>query len=587
MRRRSMSLSSLLPIVLVGCWSVAFGLDCSAQSKPQPEFRITGTLVSSAGGLPIAHGHMVLTPASLGSTGGVGRRRFPAPSGDFETDEHGRFLMAVPSAGAWNVTASARGFVRQAYQEHEPYSTAVVLTREAPTMELRFVLSPEADITGAVLDEAGEPVRRAQVSLVAVRPPGPDRAEALATTRATASTDDRGVYEFAGLAPGDYRVCVQAQPWYAVAAGSMRAFQAPGTRAGENDGPPPDPSLDVTYPLTWFPGVEDQDAAETLTLRAGDTRQADFHLLPMPSIHLLINPPRSADAGAVGRGIPMVPLIQRVGLGAGAQPFVSISFRREEGGQIDVGGLSPGLYQVRVGGPGQETRSSVVKVNAGSAETLDLGGATNEARVTVRIDGLPEAEARSVEVSLIDPETRRSVLSSDRFPVSGNVRLQRRNVAATRTLEVPPGRYEVMLEGRPELYLAGISARGAEARGRMVTLPAGESGLTLHVTSGRATLSGVANFEGKPSVGAMVLLVPATLGDPGAIAVLRRDQSNTDGSFDLPEVIPGQYILVAIDHGWGINWSDASTLRRYLTQGVPLDLTAGANVKQNVAAQAP
>jgi len=120
-----------------------------------------------------------------------------------------------------------------------------------------------------------------------------------------------------------------------------------------------------------------------------------------------------------------------------------------------------------------------------------------------------------------------------------------------------------------------------------VTVAAGESTLTVHVASGRATLSGIATLDGKPSVGAMVLLVPITIEDPNSIAILRQDQTNTDGSFDLANVIPGQYILVAIDDGWQINWGDPSTLRHYLMQGVPVDLRSSAIVKENITAQAP
>jgi hypothetical protein len=36
-----------------------------------------------------------------------------------------------------------------------------------------------------------------------------------------------------------------------------------------------------------------------------------------------------------------------------------------------------------------------------------------------------------------------------------------------------------------------------------------------------------------------------------------------------------------------VNWGDASTLRRYLMQGVPLELKSSAVVKQNVEAQSP
>ena len=110
--------------------------------------------------------------------------------------------------------------------------------------------------------------------------------------------------------------------------------------------------------------------------------------------------------------------------------------------------------------------------------------------------------------------------------------------------------------GRPNIFLTGLTAKGAETAGRYVTVGAGESTLTVHVASGRASLSGVATLDGKPCVGAMVLLVPITIEDRNSITVLLRDQTNTDGSFDLANIIPGQYILVAIDHGWQINWGD-------------------------------
>jgi hypothetical protein len=138
------------------------------------------------------------------------------------------------------------------------------------------------------------------------------------------------------------------------------------------------------------------------------------------------------------------------------------------------------------------------------------------------------------------------------------------------------------------VYLMGVTAKGgAEIVGSYVTVPAGASTLTLHVATGRAKLSGVASREDKPVLGALVLLVPATLDDPGSLKTVVREQTNTDGSFEVPDIIPGQYILAVIDRGWEINWSDRSTLLRYLPQGVPVDLAPGANAKQNVTAIEP
>jgi hypothetical protein len=238
-------------------------------------------------------------------------------------------------------------------------------------------------------------------------------------------------------------------------------------------------------------------------------------------------------------------------------------------------------------------------VTANSARTLDLSTPSRDmARITLRLDGVVDSEANSnsraernggVQVTLIDTDTHRGSFSSNGNQAGGpNLgRRDPRDPSVDRILEVPPGRYEVVLQGRPNIFLTGLTAKGAEVAGRYVTVGAGDSTLTVHAASGRASLSGVASLDGKPSVGAMVLLVPITIEDPNSITMLRQDQTNTDGSFEVANIIPGEYILIAIDHGWQINWGDPSTLRRYLMQGVPVELKSSAIVKQNITAQTP
>ena len=159
--------------------------------------------------------------------------------------------------------------------------------------------------------------------------------------------------------------------------------------------------------------------------------------------------------------------------------------------------------------------------------------------------------------------------------------------APDRSISLQPGRYEVTLNGVDDLHLTGIEAKGATATGRTVTIAGGAPVLTLHVAGGRAAVTGFVQSHGKPTEGAMVLLVPATLGDPSGLDVTRRDQSNTDGSFNIGAVLPGAYILIAIDHGWDVNWSDPATLRQFLMRGVPLDLSNGGERKETVEVQSP
>lgn len=568
--------TSLLRLAFVGLVGITAGAQTPSPIQPKPAvpYGITGMVVSSIDQSPVPRCHLSAAPIVRGNA----NRRFFADSNAVDCDEHGHFSLPLPSAGSWRLTASARGFITQAYDEHELFSSAIVLTAAKPTMELQFQISPAATITGIVVDEAGEPVRTAQVSLQLVPPPGPDGAQRAGRIRSSSRTDDRGIYELPQVAPGDYRISVQAQPWYAVAA---RAQTQDATDSAQLD-----PSLDLAYPTTWFPGVDNPEQAETLTVHAGDTRQADFHLAPIPSVHLRILP-QPGMASVNGRPIVSAPMVQQIIPGVG-RIFVPVSVHTDSHGEVDVGGLAPGLYQIRISSVGQP-EGSLVDLTAGSVHTLDPNSSSNEARIAFHFDGLTESDSRSVQVNLIDTTTGQGTfLSNDGGGDMGSFRRRERSEPdADRTVEVLPGRYEVVLQGRPNLYLTGMTAKGAEVAGRYITVAAGSSTLTLHIASGRATITGIAIFQGKPSVGAMVLLVPTTIEDPNGLRILRRDQTNTDGSFDLADVIPGQYILVAIDHGWKINWGDPSTLRRYLTGGVPIDLTSAANVRQNLSAQAP
>jgi hypothetical protein len=563
-------------------------------SSVNTKYEITGVVINSVDRDPVPHCRLMATligrGGGFGNRQGGGNRQFPAPANGFDCDARGHFVVTLPSAGSWRLTASARGFVSQAYEEHALFSSAVVLTAEEPTKDLEFRISPEATIVGLVVDEAGEPVRNAQIALQTVPPPSPGGPQPLGTTRGNARTDDRGMYELANLAPGDYRLTVHAQPWYAAGGQPIRGSGSDAEPASL------DPSLDFAYPATWFPGVSDPALAETIVLHAGDTRQADFHLVPIPSIHIRILAPPRVNNGPNAPPVQAFPVVQQINSGEGGQNFAQVTTRFDQQGQIDVGGLTPGVYQVRLAGPNQEGHAAVVEVTANSTRTLDLSMPSRDmARITLRFDGLADLDSSSrgergggVQVTLIDRDTHGGSFFSGAEGGGNNfARRDQREPNADRTMEVPPGRYEVVLQGRPNIFLAGLTAKGAETAGRYVTVGAGESTLTVHVASGRASLSGIATLEGKPVVGAMVLLVPITIEDPNSITILLQDQTNTDGSFDLANIIPGQYILVAIDHGWQINWGDRSTLRRYLMQGVPVDLKSSAIVKQNLTAQAP
>jgi hypothetical protein len=55
--------------------------------------------------------------------------------------------------------------------------------------------------------------------------------------------------------------------------------------------------------------------------------------------------------------------------------------------------------------------------------------------------------------------------------------------------------------------------------------------------------------------------------------MFRRDQSDSDGSFVLRDVIPGTYTLIAVEDAWDFPWHQPDALHRYLEYGQ--NLTVG------------
>ena len=49
--------------------------------------------------------------------------------------------------------------------------------------------------------------------------------------------------------------------------------------------------------------------------------------------------------------------------------------------------------------------------------------------------------------------------------------------------------------------------------------------------------------------------------------LFRRDQSDSDGTFSLASVIPGEYTIVAIDDGWDLHWSEPGVIEHYVPKG--------------------
>ena len=582
MNRRS-PLSTVL--MLVATFLLPW-LATGQESKAAATYRITGTVVSSRDQSPVRRCQISVRPSDssgrMQAAGPFSNRQRRSVSNEFTTsaDASGHFSIDLPSAGMWVLSASAPGFRIQTYEHHEEFFSSIVLTSSARTYDAAFRLDPDSSISGYVIDEGGEPVRNARVGLYSTAVSFPNEAGPVSTARAMAQTDDRGHYELSGLAPGNYQISVQAEPWYA------QAMRGGGRATISGDASSANPALDVVYPITWLPGVTERSSAEIVSLKEGETRRADFNLVPAPAVHLRFaaSPTLTIGPGRDEGGLippPVIPLLQRVS--EGEPGGVNLSTRREANGQIDVGGLSPGLYRVGLGrgdAPVQFLRVT------GEQRSVDLSSAIPAADVAVHFEG--DAKGSRIQVTFTDIDSGAVFRSFGQGGGFGRFGEQGRTADdSERRIQVPPGRYRIVLATAEDLSLTGISIKGKTVPSRVITLESGSTTVSLQVASGRAVVSGFVRLDRRPVRAAMVMLVPATLGQAGDIDVLRRDQTNTDGSFALQGILPGEYILLAIDRGWNVNWHDPRTLQNYLLHGIPLVLNAGSTVKQDLEAQSP
>jgi hypothetical protein len=527
---KSLALSVLLMSALCLSGVAALAAPRSAnflQTTAGGESRIAGTVVSKTDGHPLPHARVTVMDA-----------KDPQKFLSMVTPDDGKFEFTGLPAGKYALEGAKRGFISAGYEQHDQFSTAIVTGAGLDTETLKLRLAPDAVISGRVLDEVGEPVRQASVTLYY-----DDHSRGIDQIHQSrgAQTDDQGAYELTPLQPGTYFLSASAKPWYAV-----HPISEP---EGQRESPHSiDRSLDVAYPVTYYPDVPDAESATPIPIRGGEHVQLDIHLNPVPALRLLFHVP---DNGKNGVSFPQL-----------QQPaFDSSTFVQSDGGRLispgllEITGVPAGRYNLRFLGPGQGAQMDGVDFTK-DGEEIDTS--RSEALSTVKVSVRIPAEAT------LPPRLIVGVRSGPRTSAvwtavnaKGEAEFQ----------QVAPGRYDVVVGSPGKPYsIAHMAAEGADASGHTLTVAAGSApSVSLTLVGGSVEVQGVAKRAGKAFAGAMVVLVPKN--PESERDLFRRDQSDLDGTFSLHGVIPGFYTLIAIENGWDLDWSQPGVIAAYRKHG--------------------
>ncbi len=327
---------SMRSFILFALFVAMISLSSAAQqSTPvqQRKFRVSGTVMG--GGSPVARARVFLSnvknPQNKRST-------IASDEGHFEFNQ-------IPT-GKYSLEGAKRGYVTQAYDQHDQFSTAIVTGAGIDTENLILSLMPAAILTVKVVDENAEPVRRATVTLHR-------EDHRLGTHRvvniATSTTDDLGECEFQRLLAGSYFVSVRATPWYAIHPPSRPPEgQSPFTPTADAVDAS---SFDVTYPITYFGDVTDSESASPLIIKSGDRAQVEIHLNPVTALHILVHATANGQ-----QGIALPSLQQSI--------FGNSVYAQNNGSQqitpgvFEISGVAPGKYEIAISRLGPDIRGA-------------------------------------------------------------------------------------------------------------------------------------------------------------------------------------------------------------------------------------
>jgi protocatechuate 3,4-dioxygenase beta subunit len=530
-----------------------------------PPLRIAGRVIDAITGQPLARASVTIDPSNSPNTPN------PPDSGRVgTTDEQGSFAFDGVSAGKYVLSASHRGYIAQAYQQHENFMTAIVVGPGLESENLIFGLRPGASISGTVADESDDPVRHADVMLFHQIFAGGRR-----RTRQVrqANTDDEGRYHFGHLDPGTYFVGVSTQPWYAQHARAVHVFTKYANQQTTEDTLQPvaeqNQALDVAYPMVFYSNATDLSSATPVPLHSGDMAIADFRMRPVPAVHVLVRIPATEPEQSTS-----VTVTQTVA--ENDTIFIQAQVNQVAPGLMEVTGVPQGRFNLALStqrGNGTTHRSQSVQLENDAEVDVTRSPSAVVVSGVLRVEdgsAVPQPARVRLRTSATGEIWDTAVSATGEFSFKDN--------------PVEPGNYEIMIIEPQGLFIRNLSSASAKTSGRSFEIARAEDvSVTINAAKGNGRITGVALKKGKPAPGVMIVLAPLDLKSNPAL--FRRDQSDSDGSFALNFVVPGRYTLMGIEDGWDLEWGEPSVLQRYIAGGESMQIAPNQKSEVSVKVQ--
>ena len=516
---------------------------------------IEGRIVSAVTGEPVRQANV--TVMLLPPTGGIGGRGRP-PGAAAASDADGRFKLENLPPGRYLLAAEKTGFLRQQYgaAPGQPAQSATPLSG-APgenIKDIEFRLTPQGIISGKVMDENGEPVPQAGVSVLR------QTAYFRSTTGGMReNTNALGEFLIGNLAPGKY------------------ILRAEYSRGRFGAGRPPKSVEGVpaeNYLPTYYPGTTDLDAAGSIAVSEGQQVSGIEIWLKKGRVYRV----RGQVAGmpADGASRMRLSLEPQKRMGGATMEFGGAMLGAD--GSFEFSSVQPGSYVVTAMGFAEGRRPQAFGMATVTVTDNDVDGVILQASVPVPITITGSVKVQGEEKAALQGSVILQPMGGFGFPGRGAPPARLQSDGTFQIEGVSRGKYYINVTGLPAgSYLKQVTAGGADVLDSGLDLSQADTAPAIEILVSRkaATIEGEVRHEDKPWPGASITLAP----EPLQLEQLRRQRTATsgaDGRFTLTGIAPGEYRLYAWEESVSLASVEPEDLKPYEADSVKVRVGEGA-----------
>jgi hypothetical protein len=531
----------------------------AATSKPEDRCVLQGRVVNALTGEPLKKASLRLIRVNTNPSDDSNQPGQQGYSTSSEAD--GNFKIENIEPGDYHLSGERTGYLNGQYgaKKTGQRGTTIALRAGQQMTNISFPLTPQAVISGKVIDQDGDPVNGAMVQLVAETW---QRGKLRHMPRNGSNTNDLGEYRIANVRPGKYYLVVQRVRWM------------------PNAEPPPEPGKPDIRPVrTYYPEAPNLESATQLDVRAGqDLTGMNIQLISAATYHI-----RGKVVGNVGEGIA-----DQMNINATGRDQDDMMFMFGGGGTVskdrsfDLAGMAPGSYRLNVfTSNGQPRLIGRQDVEVGQGDVNDVQvtiAAPGTFRGQVIVEGNPPAGAspanlKNVHVFMNPAEPGTPMFGNNNTNVKEDGNFSIDNLS--------PGRYQLNVNAPSGTYLKSVRLGNQEVLGKDIDLSQGSGQITAVLSYGVAELDGTVqrqngtesdggSGQANPTPDASIVLVPDTLHEDGS--GMRFGNTSGGGSFTVKNVPPGHYRAYAFEDLNYEQLQNADVLKQLEPKGTDVEL---------------